>query len=383
MATKESSPARYSVRTVVTRWLLGAVIASLLVGLVCPFFLSSLRVYEWCPELDDYVMKDGYVHRKRDEGWASTHYGPYGFNRMAGMVDTNSLAVMIWGDSFVEAHQVSDEYKTVCQVNKTLSEQGLPYLRALSVGRACWSVSDYYFKIPRYESLVNPVCHFIVVAEGGLKDLCPDEVTFLSKPAPRLVQRFLVDSTRSRVITDLYEWGLSDALLAPWRAVRTLSAEWRKRRFSLGPRADADSAATVSGCNAPFTIGDPNVVLASWDFVLDALKSTTDKPIVLVLVPTGPHLEHGVISCADPQMPWRARLADLCQAKHIGCIDMTETLIDDYQWTGKLSRGTNNGLPDAGHLNVRGQWLLSQAICSYLTEHRDNFRKTGYAVHTD
>ncbi len=373
--------ASVSVRTIVVRWLLGAVISSVLVALIAPCFLSSLRVYEWSSELDDYVMKDGYVHRKRDEGWASTHYGPYGFNRGVGPLDTNAANVMVWGDSFVEAHQVSDRQKAIYLINRVLARSGPSGLRAVAVGRACWSVSDYYFKIPHYEKLLNPVCHFLIVAEGGLKDLCPDGTTFIAASSPRLVRRNLVNAQKSKIITDLHRWGLSDVLLAPWEAVRTLTSDCRRLCFSLGPHEQVGQPMARCGCDAPLALADPNAIVAGWDYVLDMLKTATGKPIVLVLVPEVPHLERGVVSCDDPQAPWRARLLELCRIKDIGCIDLADALVDDYRQTGKLSRGFHNGQPGSGHLNGRGHRLLAREICTYLNEHTKSLRRTGYAVH--
>lgn len=371
------------IRNTIIRWMLGGVIAFLLVVFISPCFLSSLRVYEWSSELEDYVLKDGYVHRKRDEGWSRTRYGPYGFNSMAGMVDSSTSAIMIWGDSYVEAHQVSDEKKTGFQVNQILSEHGLSDIKAITVGRACWSVSDYYFKIPQYEKLINPVCHFIILAEYGLKDLCPDGETFISEPAPHFIARTLVDPHKSKVITDLYKWGLSDMLLAPWKAVRTVLMDGRNMRFSPGPCKNVDKTIPDFGCKVPFDISEPSSIIESWSYALDMLKTSTNKPIVLVLVPEVPYLERGKACCVDPQSEWRDRLLDLCRAKNIGCIDMTETLVEDYQKTGLFSRGFHNGRPDSGHLNARGHWLLSRVICTYLSKHKDSFRKMDYAVHTN
>ncbi len=371
------------VRATAMRWVLGGVIASLLVTVMAPCFLSSLRVYEWSPELDGYVLKEGYVHRKRDEGWASTRYGPYGFASVARLGGSDASTVMIWGDSYVEAHQVDDEQKTVCQVNNALSEQGLPQFRAVAVGRACWSVADYYFKIPQYEKLVDPVCHFIVLAEYGLNDLCPDGETFVSEPALQFVRRSLVDSRRSAVIAGLHRWGLSDMLLAPWKAVRTVLVSGRNIRFSLGPRKEADEPTAGSGCRLLASESEPNAVIESWSYALERLKARSSRPIVLVLVPEVPRLERGAVCLVDPQSEWRRRLARLCTAEGVGCIDMTATLVNDYRATGKFSRGFHNGKPDSGHLNARGHWLLSRQICAYLDEHKDTLLKTNYALHAD
>ena len=371
------------VPAVIARWVLGAVIASVLVGLISPYFLSSLRVYEWSAELDEYIFKDGFVYRKRDEGWASTHYGRYGFNRMDNVADASVPTVMIWGDSYVEAHQVPDEQKAVCQVNRALAEQGSSPVRAVAVARARWSVSDYYFKIPAYERLLTPMCHFIVLAEYGVKDLCPDGETFFSEPQPRFVQRSLVDSSKSRIITDLYERGLSDLLLAPWEAVHAVMTEARDLRFSLGPAQTVpEIACGCAGC-VPLLAGEPDSVIRSWSYAIDMLKASTSKPIVFVLVPDVPRLERGTVCCVDSQAEWRARLARLCEVKQVGCIDMTEALIRDYRTTGRLSRGFHNGRPGSGHLNARGNRLLARSICDYLSQHRDCLEKADHAVQSD
>ncbi|MBN1508998.1 MAG: hypothetical protein JW955_19280 [Sedimentisphaerales bacterium] len=368
---RRGSPAEGG-REIVARWVLGFIIASLLVTLISPCFISSLSVYEWSPELNDYVLKAGSIQRKRDEGWATSHYGPYGFNSTAGVEDSTASYVMIWGDSYIEAQQVSDDQKAVCQVNKTFSEQGLSRFRAVAVGHALWSVADYYFEIPKYETLLDPVCHFIVLAEYGLKDLCPDEETFLSTPTLQFVHRSLVDPRKSNVVRDLYECGFGDMFLAPWKAVRTLSRDSRSMRFSLGPGKGGDKAPEDFGDVFSLAEDDPNALVESWTYALDMLKTTTSRPIVLVLVPEVPRLERGVVCCVDTQSQWRARLFELCAAKQIGCIDMTDTLVGDYQTTGRLSRGFHNGRPASGHLNARGNWLLSQQICAYVNRHRDS-----------
>jgi hypothetical protein len=369
-ATSRYEPAPV-IRRIVMCWTLGFVIASVLVATVSSHFISSLAVYEWSPELGDYVFKAGYVQRKRDEGWATSHYGLLGFN---GPTDTGNVSgshLLIWGDSFVEAHQVDDEQKMAHQLNEALAHDGSP-LRAVTIGHSLWSISDYYFRIPRYEGLLNATCHFIVIAERGLKDLCPDGETFLSKPAFHFVRRSLVDAHKSKTIAGLNEWGLSDMLLAPWKAVRTLVADGRNMRFSPGPCRPVGMTTADSDRDFLPAEDEPNSVVEAWSYALDMLKAQTSRPIVLVLVPEVPRLDHGVVCCVDSQVQWRAKLVELCKVKQVGCIDMTEALVDDYRTTGALSRGFHNGRPGSGHLNARGHWLVSQQIYAYLKAHRES-----------
>lgn len=349
------------------RWVAGFIIASALVTVASPYFLSSLRVYEWSVELDDYVIKPGYVHRNRDEGWSTTHYGSFGLHNAAGLADFGGPTILIWGDSYVEAHQVNDDQKMDFEVNAILSEHGTGRPRAVGIGRAYWSIADYYFNIPKYERLLNPVCHVIVLAEHGLKDLCPDGETFLSEPTYEFVGRNIVDSGKSKVIAELHEYGLCDAALAPWKAVRGVLKDVRTSRFTLGPVASQEQPSPVDSESFLFRAETPERLTESWEFAIDKLTSATDKPVVFVLVPEVPYLENGQVCLDDPQGEWRARLVQLLAEKNVGCIDMTETLIDDHRRTGQFSRGFHHGRPDCGHLNARGHRLVAQQICAYLS----------------
>ena len=358
---------RYSAARYLRLWAGGFGAASMLVMLVAPYFLSSLNVYEWSAEIGDYVYESGYVHRERGEGWATTSYGRFGLTGVSPdpAAQAQMPPALIWGDSFVEGHQVSDAQKAAAQVTQAFAPGGQERLRALAVGHSYWCVADYYFNIPPYEKLVDPICHFIVLAEHGLADMCPDEDRFLSKPTYRFVRRAVADTHKNQVTKFLARWGLEDALLAPWKAVRNIRADLEQLRRGDPP----GSASRHPGCLRLAQDVDVNEVTTSWAYALTMLKSRTHKPIVLISVPEVPALEKGKIRCENPQSQWNARLAELCREQNLGFIDMTETLVRDYRATGKLSRGFQNGVPGSGHLNARGQYLLSHEICAYLRQH--------------
>jgi hypothetical protein len=353
----------------VIRWLLGLAIASGAVVGLSPYFLTTLRIYQWSDQIGDYVLKEGYVHRDRDEGWASTHYGPWGLASGVNAGRPGQSTVLIWGDSYVEAHQINDEEKVAAQLNRVLSLSDSPPVQAVSVGHSYWSVADYYYHMPGYDKLLNPAYHFIVLAEHGLKDLCPDEESFLSRPEHAFVQRALVDPRRNSTMERLTQWHLADLSLAPWKAVRTLAEDVHNLRFMVGPR-DRQTPPSVAVYDCSDIAGEPDEVVASWAFAIDRLKAATGKPIVLVLVPEVPYLQHGAVHLENLQVRWTARLAELCRTKHVDLIDMTDVLVGDYLASGMLSRGFNNGRPGLGHLNARGHALLAQQIQAYLESHR-------------
>jgi hypothetical protein len=360
---------RYSAAHYLRLWAGGFAIASVAVMLVAPQFLSSLQVYQWAPAIGDYVYENGYVHRERGEGWASTSYGRFGLTGALAGSAAQVPTVLIWGDSFVEAHQVNDEQKAAAQVTQAFSRGGQDRLAALAVGHSYWCIADYYFNIPVYEKLVHPMCHFIVLAEHGLADLCPDQERFLSTPTYRFVRRPTADTHKSQITRFLANWGLQDALLPPWKVVRNIRADLPLLR--LLPQHDHPLPPIQQhlGCLRLAADSDPNTVTAAWAYALAMLKGCTSKPIVLVSVPEVPALDNGKVRCEDPQAEWNARLARLCREQNIGFIDMAETLVDDYRTTGSFSRGFQNGVPGSGHLNARGQYLLSREICTYLRQH--------------
>ena len=350
------------------RWGLGFVIASVLVTALSPPFLSTLRVYQWSDEIEDYVLKEGYVHRNREEGWASTSYGAWGLSRTLNMNDPGTSTVLIWGDSYIEAHQVRDDEKVACQFNRVSSSHVSSGIRAVSIGHSYWSVADYCRLMAAYDKKLHPMCHVIVLAEHGLKDLCPDEDGFRTHPQYEFVHRTLVDPRKNAAIEWLDRWHLADLSLAPWRAVRNTLQDVRGMRFTVGP-CEKQSPAPEREFEASTVVGEPNDVLASWTFAIDRLKSATDKPIVLVLIPEVPCLEHGTVKLENPQAQWTARLAELCRIRHIDLIDMTDALVQDYVATGVFSRGFHHGRPGCGHLNARGHLLLARQIRAYLDEH--------------
>jgi len=380
---KPVQASRYSAAWYLRLWAGGFVAASALVMLVSPYFVSSLKVYEWSPALEDYVFAKGYVHRERGEGWAATRYGDFGLSGTTPALAAQGQTILIWGDSFVEAHNVADSQKAASQVTQVFSQGGRTRITATAVGYSYWSVADYYFNIPYYEKLLNPICHFIVLAEHGLADICPDEERFLSAPTYQFVHCGKMDPQKSQKMRVLTTWHLQDLVLAPWKAARNVAADLQHARFlpvlGRSPRPESRNPGRLYVSND----ADPNVVIAGWTYALTMLKSSTKKSIVLVSVPEVPVLQNGEICCEDPQSQWNARLAKLCREQGIGYIDMAQTLVDDYRATGRLSRGFHNGVPGCGHLNARGHYLLSEVICAYLREHFGDSIEEHHVVHAN
>lgn len=329
-------------------WCCGFVIASAVIVTISPAFVSSLSFYEWSSVVNDYVMADGHVHRNRTEGWSTTTYGPHGLSAPRTASGQQGPTVMIWGDSFVEAHQVNDSEKIVEHVRRLSSQRGRTNIHAIAVGRSYWSVADYYYNIPAYERLLGCDCHFIVLADQGLKDLCPDENRFYSQPMYHFVRRSEVDVSKNRLIGIAHRWKIQDLLLVPFKVVSSLSDELRGLRFSLGHAGRCGVSSERPDSRVLSGVADPNQILGGWRYALNMLRQSTNKQIVIVYVPDIPRISGGQVVCQDDQSQWSERLAALCVVQGIHYLDMTQPLLRDWYTTGKLSRGFHNGRPGGG-----------------------------------
>ncbi|MCD6578371.1 hypothetical protein J7L48_02745, partial [bacterium] len=117
------------------------------------------------------------VYKHRSEGIAKTYKGLFGINAIEDITKDSRKKIAVWGDSYVEAHQVNDNKKMPQVITSKLSNKGLgENLICFGVGMSGDSVADYYFDIPKYEQLTkNIISHFIVIA--NIRDILPNQST--------------------------------------------------------------------------------------------------------------------------------------------------------------------------------------------------------------
>ena len=157
-------------------WILGFLSSFILIWVITPFFIDSIPVWEYDPELQRYVMARGHMQRGRSEGWGSTLYGRHGVSAISDVRSLVGKKVAIWGDSFVEGHQLPDFEKLAQQITRICWETPKP-LTAVAIAESGRSVSDYYFLMPYYDKMLHPIAHYIIIAD--LADLNPDGVGFV------------------------------------------------------------------------------------------------------------------------------------------------------------------------------------------------------------
>lgn len=353
-------------------WVLGWLLATAIVWLVCPYFMDSIAGWEKDETVGLYTRASDQVFRWRSEGWANTDFGKY---CIAGVEDITQLdrpVVALWGDSYVEALQVNDEEKMAQQVGQLWQDRHEGQaLNGVGIGFSGHGLSDYYFMMPRYESLITPAYHFIIL--GNINDVLPDGKHFVGQPDYKFKERkfagnFVKVSELAARLHLHFLYHPAKRLYKAWR-------EGERLRFTLGPVKQ-----TTQTTQAKSPPSDPDATakenMDAMRFALETLQAQTEHPVVIVYLPRVPFLARGSISYKDQWEELAGQLATVCKETGIGFINLREKFISTYEATGQLPRGFHNGRPSGGHINALGHRLVAEAICEYMEQASD-------AVHTD
>ena len=357
------------------KWLAGAVISTALMWLTGMIFCDSPGMLEWSEDMGG-VRRASHVSLQfRSEGWATSRFGPLGLSGVSSSNDLRCPAVLVWGDSHVEALQVPDEEKLAGQLRAMMARDRQRRV-ALGMGISGEMVADYYFKMAKWESLVPCVAHYVVIT--SLSELLPDQpdatyAHFTAKPSFALVapspRGFSVRRTRVqkwlRTLRLEFVVALYHKVLGGGRDGDVLS----QLRFSLGPAVPPIGPTDSVPTNASATS-------AAWDFLLARLAAQTTNPVTIVYAPLYPGWKDHRLIGAGTDGDQIARLADACRARGVGFIDLGGDFCRWYEQTGRFPRGFPNGRPGVGHFNADGHRLIAAAI------YRD-LRRRDRALHTN
>jgi len=133
-------------RLLMTNWLRGIVVGTILVAVTSPLFVRSYLPREIDPIRGVAVMPAGATYRWRFEGYADSHIGPLG---MVGKTDiseptSNTVRIALWGDSQAEGVCVPDRDKLF----KQLERRYAPRVEVFPLARSGDNVADWVAQIP-------------------------------------------------------------------------------------------------------------------------------------------------------------------------------------------------------------------------------------------
>lgn len=297
----------------------------------------------------------------RTEGWGAGRFGKWWISAIPDIESRTEKKIILWGDSYVEAHQVDDGKRMAQQLTGLLNGCGETNFLAVSAGLSGQSVADYLTKIPVYEKMVPSICAHVIVI-GQIEDFFPNHPPahfsrFIATPEPHITPARL--HRPSRVKWLVYQWGRRLRANGALSLLRNCS-NGMNLRFSMGPLSQ----------NMTVRKEPPsNMEIEQWfNFYAKAFRRTTDKPLILVYLPTVPRLEGNSWSFADENQGLADQMERVFTAAGWSVINMRDHFIQEFRSADLLPRGFPNSKPGAGHLNDVGHHLVADALAESLVK---------------
>jgi len=364
------------------KWSAGFVLSIVLIWTITAFFTENAVPEVWSDELKRNVPAKDWTKAGRREGWGQSHIGDLGLIGTSLPEISKKPKLLIWGDSFVEAYQVSDSAKMHRQLNVLQEASTGPSLSAVSIGESWWSVADYLFRIPDYETALQDV-RLHVIHLFSLEDTFPDQYPgarvslFLSDPDLHFEkydnESHELESQQhsGRVKNSLY--GLRLQFFLHLRTSLTNIARLDGLRFAPGTaqKSTADPAAHRAWNRfLDPAWGSAEPPLEAWRFLLRELDSTTEAPILFVYAPPTPALLSGDLILENPEKNLANHFSSLCKEQGIGFVSLEEPFLRFLEANGRFAKGFHNSRPWEGHYNADGHRLVAEAINSWIQENR-------------
>lgn len=286
------------------------------------YFTDSILYLQFDKTLAKYIHQPKSTYWHRREGFAATYHGLYGTDGIEDITQDPRQKIVIWGDSYVEGHQVNDDEKIAQVLTAGLAEQGLGnQLMSFGVGMSGNSVADYYFEIPKYEQLgINIAAHIILVT--GLSDTLPDDEkdyergVFEVNPYRLVWKEWHPANTSTKKVFKKFKLNFL------WWTLRSASLSVPQMRFMIAtapPRASFhDNLRTVPPSD--------DELAAAWSFLFEKLRSQTSLPIVLMYSPRVPTIKDGAVTTQFDDEGKIALFTSVAQKYQIPVINTTNAL---------------------------------------------------------
>jgi len=373
---------RSDLRQLFLKWSAGFSLSVLLIWSVTAVFTENAVPEVWSDQLKRNVPSKDWTKSSRREGWGKSHIGDLGLIGTSLPDISEKPKLLIWGDSFVEAYHVSDPEKMHRQFNALHGTEAEGPLSAVSIGESWWSVADYLFRIPDYETALDDV-RLHVIHLYTLEDVFPDQYSgarvslFLSEPNLHFEK---YDNEGHEIESPELSGGVESLLLQlrlqfflHLRTNLTKIARLDGLRFSPGiarkPTADPAAHRAWSRFLDP-SWGSAEPPLEAWRFLLRELDSVTEAPILFVYAPPTPALVSGRQVLENPEKNLADHFSSLCQEQGIGFVSLEEPFLRFLEENGRFAKGFQNSRPWEGHYNADGHRLVAEAIHSWIQENR-------------
>ena len=343
------------------RWLIGAYALAMATSLLAcwligSYFLSSPNLREFDSVTNRAVPIAGHQVRMRSEGWATTVYGQHGFTlKDEGKLQNANLNVVLWGDSYVQALQVSEDVRMQNVAEKELREK---QVNVVAVADSGLSIADYYFMLPRYENLVPNRAGLNLFFLGSLNDVLPDDASslFSSVTINDSGEIQWNEETGERLVSSAFENRLNS--FHPY-FFRSLIRQGKKA-LPLRLYRNQHSKSNVESEQAKSDIRP------YFRRMLTEFRSKSSGQIAFIYAPHVPAIEGGELSRDHDERDLALAFEEICRELNIPFRNLEEDFIESFDANQKFARGFDNTKPGYGHLNEFGHKIAGEAIAQLI-----------------
>ena len=339
------------------KWILSIFASFIFVWIVSYFFANSVALYDYDQQVNKYILQPNSIVRERSEGWARTEVGPYGTTGLFTDEYTDNPVLAIWGDSYIEGFNVSDQAKAGAVITRYCNKTEKCDYVGMNIGMSGRSIADYYFAIPEYEDVFPQIVHhYIVIA--NFNDILPDKESayfarFVSSP-----ELAMNKSTYKQTAPMLKQVLHTLKLDFVWHLAKKIY----KKEFSFIPSFKQTERTDSSTARKSLSKIDK-----SWQFLLTKMAKITDKPLTFVYCPKVPVIDNNRIRFTDPDHDLAKKFENMCKSNGFGFINLKDAFIDCFNKYKKFPRGFCNSRPSQGHMNAKGHSILAYTILQQMS----------------
>lgn len=342
------------------RSLILKIIAAALCAFLAWELILSVAVFRLPPQVNHPALGSMYAGGKRinnREGFASTYINTLGMRgeELCEKQD-GEIRILVLGDSFTEAAQVSDS-KTFCALLEGRLQQVNNGAHVVNAGRSGASPAYYLHLADFYQENVRPD---YTIIELSISDFTED----LLNPE----QYFSVAKSGDTFITMKKPGGIGynplremlRRIKAPNTFATMLIVKENIELYNAALKKDVRPAQTMLAAQAepasPIPSGMDDAVL-SW--TVKSLKEKYGRVMLLYL----PYLDTHNIADQDEL---ERKLLKYTKIYNVDYLNVRDAFMDYYAENMQPLYGFNNTTPGTGHLNEKGHELVANALYDYL-----------------
>jgi lysophospholipase L1-like esterase len=292
----------------------------------------------------------GVEQRDYREGTAKSHFLPDGLRLTGNPQIPGAPAVLLLGDSHIEAFQVGDKQTMGSVLERRLRSDG----KQCNVEQYGWSGADgpdYVFEASLVREQFHPSSIFLLMTYGDVASttsegarLVENDGQVVGEPAHLGDNPGRPPSYGGKLSTKLKESAVLYASLVHFHL-----QIWPR---IIGGKGDQSS---------PDAHGAETTSQQTVDTIVRGLKDSYGASLHILYAPNQP------FSADSPSEPQEAAVLQACRTYGMDCRSLRARMIEDLIVNHQIDRGFANTLPGEGHLNARGHQVAADEIYDWLS----------------